>query len=117
MNAKIPGLFKDELGGDFITEFVGLRAKLYTLNSIKTRINKAKGVSKCITEKLKWSQYNDLLFNDRNLKCKINHIKSIKRVLYSQELYKLVLNSSDSTRQILVNKIDTLSWGHCKGIF
>jgi len=29
MNKKVPGMFKDECGGEFILEFCGLRAKLY----------------------------------------------------------------------------------------
>ena len=47
INKKIPGKFKDELGGEIITEYVGLRAKLYsyiTLN--KKEEKKAKGIKK-----------------------------------------------------------------------
>ena len=29
-NKKLPGLFKDELGGKIITEFVALRAEAYS---------------------------------------------------------------------------------------
>lgn len=117
VNAKIPGLFKDELGGDVISEFVGLRAKLYCINSLKTRITKAKGISKAVTNRLKLSHYYKALLSETKFKCKMNVIKSIKHVLYSQEIHKVALNRSDDKRQVLPNLTETLPWGHCNTIF
>ena len=34
-NKKVLGMFKDEVGGEIIDEFVGLRAKLYSLKCSK----------------------------------------------------------------------------------
>ncbi|CAH1643155.1 unnamed protein product [Spodoptera littoralis] len=116
INNKIPGLFKDELGGDVISEFTGLRAKLYCIKSIKTQINKAKGVSRPITKKLKISNYKRVLFKNITLQCKMNMIKSSKHVLYSQEVNKVILNRVDDKRIVQTNQIDTLPWGHCDHI-
>lgn len=117
VNAKVPGLFKDELGGDVISEFVGLRAKLYCLKSVKVQIKKAKGISKTITKILDISDYHNTLMNNKNLKCKMNMIKSVKHALYTQEVNKLVLNRNDDKRQIIQNKVTTLPWGHCDTLF
>lgn len=117
INAKIPGLFKDELGGSVITEFVGLRAKLYCIKSVKTTIKKAKGVSKPITNRLQISDYRKALNSKDVVRHKMNMIRSIKHVLYSQQVSKVVLSSDDDKRQILPNKIETLPWGHCNLIF
>lgn len=112
-NAKVPGLFKDELGGDVIAEFVGLRAKLYCIKSVNVEIKKAKGISKTITKNLNITDYNETLKKNTNMRCKMNMIKSIKHALYTQEVNKLVLNRNDDKRQILPNQVDTLPWGHC----
>lgn len=117
VNAKIPGLFKDELGGDIIVEFIGLRAKLYALSSMKTKIMKAKGICKSVTCKLKMSQYAKTLYNNTNFTCKMSMIKSIKHTLYTQQVNKLVLNRCDDKRQILSNQIETLPWGHYSSDF
>ena len=50
-NKKIPGLFKDELGGKIMTEFVALRAKTYAyLMDNDSEHKKAKATKKCIIE-------------------------------------------------------------------
>ncbi|CAK1600111.1 unnamed protein product [Parnassius mnemosyne] len=60
-NKQKPGYFKDELGGDIITEFIGLKAKLYCVNTLKSAIKKAKCVKKHITKKLTIENYRDIL--------------------------------------------------------
>lgn len=52
VNSKIPGFFKDEMGGNIISEFVGLRAKLYCIDSKTSSIKKAKGIKKSVTKNL-----------------------------------------------------------------
>ena len=50
-NKKVISLFKDELGGKIMTEFVGLRAKTYPyLMDDDSEHKKAKGTKKCVTK-------------------------------------------------------------------
>ena len=52
MNKKVVGMMKDELAGKIMTEFVGLRAKLYSykmLDDIETK--KCKGIKKSVVDK------------------------------------------------------------------
>ena len=49
MNKEIIGLFKDELGGRIMTEFVAFRAKTYAyLMDDDSEHKEAKGTKKCI---------------------------------------------------------------------
>ena len=42
---------KDELNGEIIEEFFGLRAKMYSFKTKKEEMNKAKGVKKNVFKK------------------------------------------------------------------
>ena len=59
-NQAVVGKFKDEMEGKIITDFVGLRSKLYSL-TIKDEVKQkkiAKGVKKrVIDKKLKFDDY------------------------------------------------------------
>ena len=66
-NKKVIGLFKDELGGKIMIEFVGLRAKTYAyLMDDDSEHKKAKGTKKCVIKRrLMVKNYKDCLFNDK----------------------------------------------------
>ena len=51
LNKKVIGMFKDEVGGKVITEFVGLRAKNYSYVCEGKEYKKCKGIKKSVTEK------------------------------------------------------------------
>ena len=65
LNKKIIGLLKDEAGDSTISEFVGLRAKLYSFvvnNDYDHATKKAKGVKKAVLDKtIKFDDFMDVL--------------------------------------------------------
>ena len=66
-NEKEIGLFKHELGGKIMKEFVKLREKTYSyLMDDDSEHKKAKGTKKCIIKRrLTFKNYKDCLFNDK----------------------------------------------------
>ena len=65
MNEKVYGLFKDQLGGKIMKEFVALRTKTYAyLMDDGSEKKKTKGTKKCIIKReLMFENYRDCLFN------------------------------------------------------
>ena len=49
-NKKVLGKFKDELGGVPISEYVGLRPKMYSVITKEEEIRKAKGIKKNVVK-------------------------------------------------------------------
>ena len=61
-NKKVPGLFKDELGGKIITEVVALRPKIYAyLMNDGSDHKKVKGTKKCVIKQKLMLQLQRLL--------------------------------------------------------
>ena len=67
MNKKVIGLFKDDLGGKIMTEFVGLRAKTYAyLVDDDSKHKKAKVTNKCVIKRtLKFNNYKNCQSNNK----------------------------------------------------
>lgn len=109
---KVPGLFKDELGGEIIREFVGLRSKLYCIKTEKKQLKKAKGTKKHVLRHLDFENYKKVLLNNERLRKTNIVFKSLKHVIFTQSVKKVALSSNDDKRVLLNDRISTLSWGH-----
>lgn len=112
INKKIPGLFKDELGGRIMTEFVGLRSKLYCIKTESDVIKKAKGIRKNVIKHLNATDYGDVLLNDKLVRRKNVLFKCIKHHIFTQTVNKIALSNADDKRFIMPNKVSTMAWGH-----
>ena len=102
VNKKVIGKFKDEVGGNQITHFVGLRPKLYTfkvetkykkdekgklkeINVIEEDKRKAKGVKKNVIKKsLTFEDYKECLYTEEEIMKEMNIIRSQNHDIYIQ---------------------------------
>src|ERR1044072_3408103 len=73
-NKQVLGKMKDETAGKLITEFVGLRAKLYAYKTLENKeMKKAKGVKKSvINQAINIEDYKRALFENETVYRKIN---------------------------------------------
>ena len=112
-NMKKLGKFKDETASKPITEFVGLRSKMYSFKYDQIEKKVAKGVSRStIKHNLNHDMYKDSL---KNKNIKINSMirfQSYNHVVYSVNQNKKTLSPFDDKRYILDNGVDTLAYGH-----
>ena len=112
-NKKVPGLFKDELGGKIITEFVALRPKAYSyLDDYGNDHKKAKGTKKCvIKQKLMFQNFKDCLFNNKTVYRSQQRFKSYNHDVYTEEVNKIALSSNDDKRLQTFDRITTYPYG------
>ena len=99
-NKKVIGKFKDETHGIPITEFIGLRSKMYSYIKDDDNENKtAKGIKKnVIKNDLNHRNYKETLFNNQQLHHKMKTIRSINHQLGSYEINKVSLSCYDDKR-------------------
>ena len=112
-NKKVMGLFKDELGGKIMTEFLALRAKAYAyLMEDDTEPKKAKGMNTCIIKtELIFENYRESLFNNKIILKSQQRFKNDHHIVYTEEVNKIVLSSNDDKRLQTFNKVTTYPYG------
>ena len=115
-NKKVIGKFKDEAAGVPITEFVGLKSKMYSYIKDNGEGNKtAKGVKKnVIRNDMRHVNYNDVLMNNTQMRHKMRSIRSVKHQLGTYEINKISLSCFDDKRYIHENGITSYAYGHYK---
>ena len=115
-NKKVPGVFKDELGGKIMKEFVALRAKTYAYlihGYEKNKIinKKAEGTKKCVIKReLMFENYKDCMFNGKVILKSQQRFKSNHKE-HTEEVNKIALSSNDDTRLQTFDGIETYPYG------
>ena len=134
----IPGLFKDERGSHIITEFIGLRSKLYSYKykdvydennpdslyvSLRDLFNEksyyiknvGKGITKCVfNKKIHTDNYKYVLDNNVVIRKDMNLIKSKLHKVHTETMNKIALSAFDNKKYILDDGINSLAFGHSK---
>ena len=93
-NKTVVGKMKDECGGKVITEFVGLRFKMYSYIKDDGKGTKtAKGIKKNVVKKdVKHGDYKDVLFSDGKMHHKMKTIRSKLHNIGTYEINKVSLS-------------------------
>ena len=112
-NKKLIGLFKDELGGKIMKEFVGLIAKTYAyLMDDDSEKKKSKGTKKCIIKRrLLFKNNKDCSFNNKTILKSKKIFKSHHHNIYTEQINKTALSSNDDNRLQTFDKIATYRYG------
>lgn len=114
ISGKQLGLMKDENGGQIMTEFVGLRAKMYSIRvSGVDVVKKAKGIKNYILKQnITFNDYVQCIKSSQPTIGNQNRIQSNQHNVYSITQTKKFLCPLDDKRKILSDGIKTLPWGH-----
>ena len=112
-NKKVPGLFKDELGGKLIKEICALRAKTSSyLGDDGSEIKKAKGTKTIIIKRrLMFENYKYCLFNYTIILRSQLRFKSDYHEIYTEEVNKVALSSDDDKVLQTFNRIESYPYG------
>jgi len=100
------------MSGKPITEFVGLRSKLYSFRTVEGEKKICKGIKKSVVKnKFSFEDFNNCLFDMRPVMRECNTLRSYQHEMYSVTTNKVALSAFDDKRY-LVDHILTLLYGY-----
>lgn len=113
-NKKRLGKMKDELAGQVIRLFVGLRAKVYTIVTVEDeRIMRAKGVKRSAVNKfLTHAEYLAVLYGAEPVIVEQRQISGTRHDLRTVRQERIALSAVDDKRWVLNDNIHTYAHGH-----
>ena len=113
-NKKVIGKFKNETSEKLITEFIGLRPKLYSFKTDDGKVKKTcKGVKKYVVKsEINLDDYRKTLYTHENKVISQNGIRSYGHEIFSQTQQKVALSCCDDKIFINDDNISCYSFGH-----
>ena len=111
-NKMVTLKFKDELAGELIEEFVGLKPKMYSILVGGRQKLSAKGVCRFAQKDLNHELYKKVLHTGKSFRTINMRIGSEKHQMQTIRTNKVSLSSFDDKRFILEDGISTLPHGH-----
>ena len=116
INKKVIGKFKDETGGLPVTEWIGLRAKMYSLLTEDGKEKKTgKGIKRSVLKKnISHQDFKDCLFQQREYHHSMMNFRSENHQMYTIKQKKKSLSPFDDKRYILRDGFTTRAHGHYK---
>ena len=112
VNKKVIGKMKDEFKGRIMSQFIGLKSKMYPLISADDgEVTKAKGVNKKIIHK----EFVGVVFNKKVIRHNMKRTQSELQIIGAYDVCKISLSSFDDKRYILDDGINSLVYFH-KGL-
>ena len=113
-NEKKMGYFKMEYAEKEMVEFVGLKAKQYSILCSCDSIHRAKGVPSNASKRLLHKDYMHTLNSGKSKSTQFDAIRSFKHKLYTVSTEKTALSAFDDKRFMLNCGIKSLPYGHYK---
>lgn len=113
LNHKKIGLMKDETPDMFISEFCGVRSKMYSVAGVRKPIKRAKGIAKStVQHSLRHIDYVDCLTEMTSAAVTQRKITNRNHQVQTVVQERVGLSSLDDKRYILADNISTLAHGH-----
>ena len=117
VNKKVPGKMKDELNGEALLEFVGLRAKSYAFrkqekNEIKEE-KKLKGIQKCVVKTtINFEHYKTALMKRKTHIASTCSLRSHLHEIRTLAINKVATGPYDDKRYLRNDGISSVPYGH-----
>lgn len=119
VNKKVIGKMKDETSGVAPVQFIGLRSKMYSLQTVPDIAGRgeakktAKGIKQYVVKKsLSHEDYCNVLLGQRAETVSMNLLRSEKHQIYLVSQTKVGLSAFDDKRFLLPDGVTSLAYGH-----
>ena len=100
---------RDEFEGKIIDEFVGLKSKTHSMETIDC---KESNTAKRVNIATEFNEFKDTLLNKKTIRYKMRRIQGKKNKVGTCEINKKSLSCFDNKRFVLHNGIHTIAYFH-----